>query len=160
MKKHSLSVILIDPHNSAILAHPIELLKGTCIRDSIVSKKKKLTTCTVNLQLQRERATKDRKFKGPIDCIRQVVGTNGVQGLWRGFGGSLAFRSSFFFMFVRILGLPSVVHLIELSHKGRRRSESQSSSKFLARMIYCDPQVLMRAFGRLQGTPYEVCSSI
>ena len=56
----------------------------------------------VNLQLQRERATIDRKFKGPIDCARQVINATGICGLWRGFGGSLAFRSSFFFMFVRV----------------------------------------------------------
>ncbi|KAF8575828.1 mitochondrial carrier [Ramaria rubella] len=85
---------------SAFLAHPIELLK-------------------VNLQLQRQRAVLDRKFKGPIDCARQVVRANGVLGLWRGFGGSLAFRSSFGFFFV-----------------------------------------LMRMFGRLQGTPYEVSTGL
>ncbi|KAF8515173.1 mitochondrial carrier [Gautieria morchelliformis] len=56
---------------SAVVAHPVELLK-------------------VNLQLQRQRATTDRKFKGPIDCARQVIKANGVR----------AFRSSFFFMFV------------------------------------------------------------
>ncbi|KAF8530038.1 mitochondrial carrier [Hysterangium stoloniferum] len=66
---------------SAFVAHPIELVK-------------------VNLQLQRQRAVSERKFKGPIDCIRQVVQANGILGLWRGFGGSLAFRSSFFFMFI------------------------------------------------------------
>ncbi|KIJ31460.1 hypothetical protein M422DRAFT_36217 [Sphaerobolus stellatus SS14] len=65
---------------SAFLAHPIELLK-------------------VNLQMQRERAVADRKFKGPIDCIVQVVRTNGVLGLWRGFAGSLAFRSNFAILF-------------------------------------------------------------
>ncbi|KAI0651963.1 mitochondrial carrier [Trametes meyenii] len=53
----------------------------------------------VKLQLQLQRTTVDRVYKGPIDCGRQVVRAHGVLGLWIGFTGSLAFRSNFFWMF-------------------------------------------------------------
>jgi len=66
---------------SALVATPIETLK-------------------VKLQLQLQRSTADRQFKGPIDCTRQIIRTQGFLGLWRGFTGSLAFRSGFFFMFL------------------------------------------------------------
>ncbi|KAI0825021.1 mitochondrial carrier [Trametes gibbosa] len=65
---------------SALLATPIEQLK-------------------VKLQLQLQRSTADRVYKGPIDCVRQIVRAQSVPGLWAGFTGSLAFRSNFFFMF-------------------------------------------------------------
>ncbi|KAH9898289.1 mitochondrial carrier [Cubamyces lactineus] len=65
---------------SALLATPMEQLK-------------------VKLQLQLQRSTADRVYKGPIDCIRQVVRAHGVLGLWTGFTGSLAFRSNFLWMF-------------------------------------------------------------
>lgn len=54
----------------------------------------------MKLQLQLQRAAKDRQFKGPIHCARQIVSHQGVLGLWTGFGGSLAFRSNFFWMFL------------------------------------------------------------
>lgn len=54
----------------------------------------------VKLQLQLQRSPSDRQFKGPIDCARQVVRAQGIQGLWTGFIGSLAFRSNFFWMFL------------------------------------------------------------
>ncbi|KAH9950431.1 mitochondrial carrier [Amylocystis lapponica] len=66
---------------SALLATPMEVLK-------------------VKLQLQLQRSAGDRQFKGPIDCARQVVHSQGVSGLWTGFAGSLAFRSNFFWMFM------------------------------------------------------------
>ncbi|KAL1951382.1 hypothetical protein VTO73DRAFT_531 [Trametes versicolor] len=65
---------------SALLATPMEQLK-------------------VKLQLQLQRSSADRVYKGPIDCLRQVVRARGVLGLWAGFSGSLAFRSNFLFMF-------------------------------------------------------------
>jgi len=54
----------------------------------------------VKLQLQSQKAAADRRFKGPIDCAKQVVRIQGVSGLWSGFTGSLAFRSNFFCMFL------------------------------------------------------------
>jgi hypothetical protein len=57
-------------------------------------------TRTVKLQLQLQKSPIDRQFKGPIDCGRQVVRVQGIQGLWTGFTGSLAFRSNFFWMFL------------------------------------------------------------
>jgi len=77
---------------SALIAHPVELLK-------------------VNLQLQRQRAAADRKFKGPIDVARQVIRDRGVFGLYRGFGTQLYLRGCFFWMFgsveayMRLFGL-------------------------------------------------------
>ena len=54
---------------------------------------------TVKLQLQLQKSTADRQYKGPIDCARQIVRAHGVLGLWTGFAGSLAFRSNFLWMF-------------------------------------------------------------
>jgi len=71
---------------SALIATPMELLK-------------------VKLQLQLQRSPSDRQFSGPIDCARQVVRAQGIQGLWTGFTGSLAFRSNFFWMFLSFEGL-------------------------------------------------------
>ncbi|KAI0361497.1 mitochondrial carrier [Trametes cingulata] len=65
---------------SALLATPMEQIK-------------------VKLQLQLQRSAADRQYKGPIDCVRQVVQAHGVLGLWTGFTGSLAFRSNFLWMF-------------------------------------------------------------
>ncbi|KAF4623052.1 hypothetical protein D9613_001731 [Agrocybe pediades] len=66
---------------SALVATPVELLK-------------------VKLQLQSQKAVADRRFKGPIDCAKQIVRVQGITGLWSGFTGSLAFRSNFFWMFL------------------------------------------------------------
>lgn len=65
---------------SAVIATPVENLK-------------------VKLQLQSQRPA-DRQFKGPVDCARQIVRSQGPFGLWSGFTGSLAFRSNFFWMFL------------------------------------------------------------
>lgn len=54
----------------------------------------------VKLQLQKQKSVTERQFKGPIDCIRQVIRIQGFLGLWSGFTGSLAFRSNFFWMFM------------------------------------------------------------
>jgi hypothetical protein len=56
-------------------------------------------TCPVKLQLQLQRSVKDREFKGPVHCVRRIVETNGITGLWTGFGGSILFRSNFAWMF-------------------------------------------------------------
>ena len=45
---------------------------------------------------------KDRQFKGPIDCVRQIIRVQGLGGLWSGFSGSLVFRSNFFWMFLSV----------------------------------------------------------
>ncbi|KDQ20679.1 hypothetical protein BOTBODRAFT_61779 [Botryobasidium botryosum FD-172 SS1] len=65
---------------SAFVSHPFELLK-------------------VKLQLQMQRSSKDRQFKGPIDCARQVVRAQGPLGLWRGLASGILFRTNFFWMF-------------------------------------------------------------
>jgi len=66
---------------SALIATPMEMLK-------------------VRLQLQLERSSSDRQFKSPIDCVRQVIRTQGIPGLWTGFTGSLVLRCNFFWMFL------------------------------------------------------------
>ncbi|KAF8832268.1 hypothetical protein HHX47_DHR1001907 [Lentinula edodes] len=54
------------------------------------------------------RSISDRQFKGPIDCIRQIVRVQGPLGLWYGFTGSVAFRLNFGFMFLSFEGLMRV----------------------------------------------------
>ncbi|KAJ6509459.1 mitochondrial carrier [Mycena vitilis] len=66
---------------SAPLATPIELLK-------------------VRLQLQMQKSASDRQFKGPIDCAKQLVRSQGPLGLWTGLSGGLLFRTNFFFLFL------------------------------------------------------------
>ncbi|KAJ7706261.1 mitochondrial carrier domain-containing protein [Mycena rosella] len=72
---------LLSGLTSAPLATPIELLK-------------------VRLQLQTEKSVSDRQFRGPIDCTRQLVRSQGLMGLWAGFSGTLLFRANFFYMFL------------------------------------------------------------
>ncbi|KIP11405.1 hypothetical protein PHLGIDRAFT_27892 [Phlebiopsis gigantea 11061_1 CR5-6] len=67
--------------NSAFLATPMEHLK-------------------IKLQMQIQRSAADRQYKGPIDCARQIIKSQGVFGLWNGFTGSLTFRSNFLWMFL------------------------------------------------------------
>jgi len=57
---------------------------------------------TVKLQLQSQKMAKDRQFKNPIDCARQIVRFQGLGGLWSGFTGSIAFRTNFFWMFLSV----------------------------------------------------------
>ncbi|CED82104.1 Mitochondrial carnitine-acylcarnitine carrier protein [Phaffia rhodozyma] len=82
---------------NAVFAHPIELLKG----------KLQLQLAAANThhssRTNHASTTSPKppvvQFSGPIDCARQVVREQGFQGLWRGFGATLAFRSNFAFMF-------------------------------------------------------------
>lgn len=46
-----------------------------------------------------QRSVANRLYKGPIDCAKQIIGHQGVLGLWTGFTGSLAFRANFLWMF-------------------------------------------------------------
>jgi solute carrier family 25 (mitochondrial carnitine/acylcarnitine transporter), member 20/29 len=50
--------------------------------------------------MQMQRSIADRVYKGPIDCGRQIIQTQGILGLWTGFTGSLAFRVNFMWMFM------------------------------------------------------------
>ena len=85
--------------SSTLLATPVEHLKGDLgYYIDYLTTKSQLTK--VKLQLQSQRAVGDRQFKGPIDCARQIVRTQGILALWSGFTGSLAFRSNFFWMFL------------------------------------------------------------
>ncbi|KAJ7103616.1 mitochondrial carrier [Mycena belliarum] len=72
---------LLSGLTSAPLATPIELLK-------------------VRLQLQKQKSVSERQFKGPVDCARQLVRSQGLTGLWTGFTGGLLFRANFFYMFL------------------------------------------------------------
>lgn len=49
--------------------------------------------------MQLQRSVADRRYKGPIDCARQIINNKGAIGLWAGFTGSLAFRANFLWMF-------------------------------------------------------------
>ncbi|TFK30344.1 mitochondrial carrier [Coprinopsis marcescibilis] len=66
---------------SAVIATPVELLK-------------------VKLQLQSQRAVTERRFSGPVHCLREVIRVQGVLGLWSGFSGTVASRVNFFWMFL------------------------------------------------------------
>ncbi|KAI8640867.1 mitochondrial carrier domain-containing protein [Parasitella parasitica] len=50
----------------------------------------------IKARLQVQYDAKSKTYKGPIDCIRQVVRNNGVLGLWQGLTPTMLFRSWFF----------------------------------------------------------------
>jgi len=77
----------------------MELLKGS-LHPPIYIISDYMHPFPVKLQLQLQKLSSDRQFRGPIDCAKQVVRAQGIQGLWTGFTGSLVFRSNFFWMFV------------------------------------------------------------
>lgn len=83
-------------------------------------------TFVVKLQMQLQKSAADRQFRGPIDCARQIVRSQGVLGLWTGFTGSLAFRSNFLWMF-----LSFEVFILLAS----RNNLSSSSQGFDARVL-------------------------
>ncbi|KZT61312.1 mitochondrial carrier [Calocera cornea HHB12733] len=56
-------------------------------------------TLKVKLQLQMTRDPKDWKYKGSIDCMRQIFAAQGPLGLYRGFLSMVLFRSCFAAMF-------------------------------------------------------------
>lgn len=79
----------------------MELIKGERLNDTqILFILMHLNYLSVKLQLQLQRSVSDREFRGPLHCARRIVQTQGVRGLWTGFGGSLLFRSNFCWMFV------------------------------------------------------------
>jgi solute carrier family 25 carnitine/acylcarnitine transporter 20/29 len=82
------------------VATPVELLKGKQFLFGVLEPL--IYSSSVKLQLQMQRVAADREFKGPLDCIRQVVRARGPAALWTGFSGSLAFRANFFWMFLSI----------------------------------------------------------
>uniref|UniRef100_A0A0W0G042 Mitochondrial carrier n=1 Tax=Moniliophthora roreri TaxID=221103 RepID=A0A0W0G042_MONRR len=94
---------------STIVATPVENLK-------------------IKLQLQTQRSAADRQFRGPLDCIRQIVRTQGVLGLWSGFTGSIAFRTNFFWMFSSVEVLMRGFSRLE----GTSYEMSTGTSTFLA----------------------------
>ncbi|KAH6917486.1 mitochondrial carrier domain-containing protein [Coprinopsis sp. MPI-PUGE-AT-0042] len=65
---------------SAVIATPVELLK-------------------VKLQLQAQKRIAERRFTGPVHCMREIVRAQGPLGLWSGFSGTVASRVNFFWMF-------------------------------------------------------------
>ncbi|KAJ4002395.1 mitochondrial carrier [Lentinula boryana] len=94
---------------STIIATPIEHIK-------------------VKLQLQSQRSISDRQFKGPIDCIRQILRIQGPLGLWSGFTGSVAFRLNFGFMFLSFEGLMRVSSTL----KGTPYEMSTGTANFIS----------------------------
>ncbi|PWY75114.1 alpha-1,6 mannosyltransferase subunit [Aspergillus heteromorphus CBS 117.55] len=49
------------------------------------------------LQIQYAADKSKRLYSGPIDCVRKIVGTHGIAGLYRGLCATMIFRSCFFF---------------------------------------------------------------
>ncbi|KAI9297653.1 mitochondrial carrier [Neoconidiobolus thromboides FSU 785] len=49
----------------------------------------------IKARLQIQYDNKNKQFKGPIDCSKQLIAKYGVFGLWKGFFSTLLFRSYF-----------------------------------------------------------------
>ncbi|TFK77172.1 mitochondrial carrier [Pluteus cervinus] len=97
---------------SAIVATPVELLKGMFLK----------------LQLQSQKLVRDRQFKSPVDCARQVIRVEGITGMWSGLTGSLAFRSNFFWMFLSFEALMRVLSQTQ----GSRFEISTGAANFIS----------------------------
>jgi hypothetical protein len=50
----------------------------------------------IKARLQVQYDSTKKVYSGPIDCVRQVVRNNGIQGLWTGLLPTMLFRSWFF----------------------------------------------------------------
>jgi solute carrier family 25 (mitochondrial carnitine/acylcarnitine transporter), member 20/29 len=49
------------------------------------------------LQVQYGAHKIDRRYRGPVDCVRKIYAAHGVRGVYHGLGATLLFRSFFFF---------------------------------------------------------------
>ncbi|KAK5799957.1 hypothetical protein VI817_002169 [Penicillium citrinum] len=49
------------------------------------------------LQVQYAADKTKRMYSGPIDCLRKILSTHGIRGLYRGLFATILFRSFFFF---------------------------------------------------------------
>jgi hypothetical protein len=117
--------MLIGPVGlSAAFAHPIETIKaklqlqfsldalkkspdpsraGPTANASVTTQVRSYTSSAslyqAPQQLYRERYT------GPIDVVKQTIKVQGVRGMWKGFGATLWFRSSFAVSIIQGAGL-------------------------------------------------------
>ncbi|KAI2630044.1 carrier protein YMC2 [Xylaria nigripes] len=49
------------------------------------------------LQVQYSANKAERRYSGPVDCLRKIYGAHGVRGVYKGLAATLIFRSFFFF---------------------------------------------------------------
>jgi len=82
----------------------------------------------VKLQLQLTRSRATWQFKGPVDCLRQVLKAQGPVGLYRGISSMLLFRSCFSSMFCSY----EVLLRSFRSLRGGRFEVSPSTATFLS----------------------------
>ncbi|GAC95390.1 hypothetical protein PHSY_002965 [Pseudozyma hubeiensis SY62] len=88
VKYHALAGLMAGWTNSFVTT-PVELIKA----------KLQMQTQRVSLHLPGQPSTVVSEFRGPLDCIRQIVAQRGVFGLWHALPATLLFRSSFAAMF-------------------------------------------------------------
>jgi hypothetical protein len=91
---HLTYLLIIQHRNCHAHRTPQRFSQPRCIS------KHEIYTFLVKLQLQSQKSASDRQFKGPVDCARQIIRTQGLTGMWSGLTGSLAFRCNFFWMFL------------------------------------------------------------
>lgn len=90
VKYHALAGLLAGWTNSFVTT-PVELIKA----------KLQMQTQRVTLHLpgHASRSVVPREFKGPLDCVGQMIAQRGISGLWHALPATLLFRSSFAAMF-------------------------------------------------------------
>ncbi|KAL4870291.1 hypothetical protein BDV12DRAFT_184497 [Aspergillus spectabilis] len=83
-----------DPHTLPSFGHGIAgIMAGTTV--SFIAAP--VEHVKARLQIQYAADKSKRLYSGPIDCIRRILGTHGITGLYRGLCATILFRSFFFF---------------------------------------------------------------
>ncbi|KAL4884215.1 Anp1-domain-containing protein [Aspergillus karnatakaensis] len=83
-----------DPHTLPSFGHGIAgIMAGTTV--SFIAAP--VEHVKARLQIQYAADKSKRLYSGPIDCIRRILGTHGIAGLYRGLFATILFRSFFFF---------------------------------------------------------------
>ncbi|PWN51186.1 mitochondrial carrier [Violaceomyces palustris] len=90
VKYHALAGLMAGWTNS-IVTTPVELIKA----------KLQMQTQRVEIHMPGSASTASvkKEYSGPVDCVRKIVRTNGIRGLWHALPATLLFRSSFAAMF-------------------------------------------------------------
>ncbi|KAL4933060.1 mannosyltransferase complex subunit MNN9 [Aspergillus undulatus] len=83
-----------DPHTLPSFGHGIAgIMAGTTV--SFIAAP--VEHVKARLQIQYAADKSKRLYSGPIDCVRRILSTHGITGLYRGLCATILFRSFFFF---------------------------------------------------------------
>ncbi|RYP81437.1 hypothetical protein DL770_005913 [Monosporascus sp. CRB-9-2] len=81
-------------HNLPTLGHGLAGVLAGCTVSFVAAP---VEHVKARLQTQYAARKSERLYSGPVDCVRRIYGAHGIQGVYRGLGATLLFRSFFFF---------------------------------------------------------------